>query len=109
MKNLRSYLIEKYSLKCVSGMSYLLKAKSVNMIFPLNIESIDMLLDNGIYSNCISEFSGISVTGKSSLCHSISYNVIKNDGNVIYVDSCNNFDIFKIIKQIGLNTVYKCN
>lgn len=107
LNNLKSYLIEKYSVKCVNGVSYLLKAKSMNMIFPLNIESIDMLLDNGIYSNYISEFSGVSVSGKSSLCHSISYNVIKNDGNVIYVDSCNNFDIFKIIKQIGINTVYK--
>lgn len=76
------------------------------MIFPLNMESIDMVLDNGIYSNCVSEFSGVSGSGKSSLCHMVCYNVIKNEGNVIYIDSCNNFDIYKIVKQIGSIIVY---
>lgn len=109
---IKKFIIEKYCPNPINANKILSNIRSTNLVFPLNIENIDNLLDNGIYCNYITEFYGPSCSGKTSvllnliqLSHLISYNVVKNDSSVIYIDSNNNFNVFKFLNYIPQNTV----
>ena len=67
-------------------------------------KSLDDLISNGIYSNEITEITGISSTGKTQFCLNLIANMFHKYAkfNCLYIDSNKNFCIKRLTQLLGL-------
>ena len=67
------------------------------------ISGLDKLLGGGLESRMITQFVGEAGSGKSTICLAIAIEILRNGGDVIYIDS-EGFSIERFVQIAGNNS-----
>ncbi|GFR91759.1 DNA repair protein RAD51 4 [Elysia marginata] len=76
------------------GLTLYQNALSSLAILSSGLDSLDQLLDGGLYTGEVTELAGDTGTGKTRICHWCAVSTVKEESNsVLYIDICNSFDV----------------
>jgi len=71
----------------------------INQMISTGLQKLDKFLSGGIPSGAITDIYGANGTGKTQLLLQISINVIKNGGNILYLDTTGGFRPERILEM----------
>ncbi|XP_078491378.1 DNA repair protein RAD51 homolog 4-like [Ciona intestinalis] len=95
--SIRRVLLAQYSSFPVNGLDLFHETMSTLAVLPTECESLDDLLDAGIYTGEVTEIVGPSSSGKTQLCETFAVNVAASfDQNVVYVDTAGGFSAARV-------------
>nr|XP_014427261.1 DNA repair protein RAD51 homolog 4 isoform X2 [Pelodiscus sinensis] len=95
----RRVLLAQFSAFPVNGADLYEELKSSMAILPTGSESLDKLLDSGLYTGEVTELTGAPATGKTQVCLSIAMSAAHGlRQSVLYVDSTGGFTASRLLQ-----------
>ncbi|XP_067669054.1 DNA repair protein RAD51 homolog 4-like isoform X2 [Haliotis asinina] len=98
---IRRVLLAQHSAYPVLGHEAYSSACSSLAFFSTGVESLDMILDGGLYTGEVTEVAGEIAAGKTQLCLS-SAACVSCQQRVVYVDTCGAFSAERVIEMLQI-------
>ncbi|XP_070802223.1 DNA repair protein RAD51 homolog 4 [Pituophis catenifer annectens] len=101
----RRVLLAQFSSFPINGADLYEELKHTTAILSTGIESLDKLLDSGIYTGEVTELVGAPSAGKTQLCLIVAANVSHNlKQTVLYIDSTGGFTSARLLELLNCLT-----
>ncbi|XP_074869611.1 DNA repair protein RAD51 homolog 4 isoform X2 [Carettochelys insculpta] len=101
----RRVLLAQFSAFPVNGADLYEELKSSTAILSTGSESLDKLLDSGLYTGEVTELTGAPGSGKTQVCLSIALSTAHSlKQNILYIDSTGGFTASRLLQLAQIRT-----